>query len=111
MKKMNKDATSRLSKMEKENESFEIMMKELHENNKAKAQAMEQYEQRLTQISSNTANTSNKVDSIESKMDRSNMVMKQFIGVMAEVLGPNGGLGGNASNKQNLRNLANFLGK
>ena len=109
MKKMNKDATSRLSKMEKENESFEIMMKELHENNKAKAQAMEQYEQRLTQISSNTANTSNKVDSIESKMDRSNMVMKQFIGVMAEVLGPNGGLGGNASNEQNLRNLANFL--
>ena len=28
---------------------------------------------------------------------------------MAEVLGPNGGLGGNASNEQNLRNLANFL--
>ena len=109
MKQANNKASTRMEKMEKATECFDIMIRELHESNKTKTDAMEQYEVRLDQIGTTTVKTATKVDRIESKMDKSNAVMRQFIGVMAEVMGPNGGLGGNEGNQQNLRNLVNFL--
>ena len=98
-----------MEKIEKATECFDIMIRELHESNKTKTDAMEQYEVRLDQIGTTTVKTATKVDRIESKMDKSNAVMRQFIEVMADVMGPNGGLGGNEGNQQNLRNLVNFL--
>ena len=109
LKSANKEAVERFKRIEKDGESFEIMVREVHNSGKNRDAAMKQYEQRLNQISSNVATTAYKMDSIDVKVDKTNKVMQQFIGVMANAMGPDGNNGDNKANQQQLRDLANFL--
>ena len=103
--------------MEEASKGYDFMLRELHENNKAKALEMTQYEKRLEQISMNTENTATKVDTLSKdtantavKVDKLSLAMKTFIKVMADVVGPNANVGSNAISRQtNLRELVTFL--
>ena len=117
MKTLNKESTNRMIRMEEASKGYDFMLRELHENNKAKALEMTQYEKRLEQISMNTENTATKVDTLSKdtantavKVDKLSLAMKTFIKVMADVVGPNANVGSNAISRQtNLRELVTFL--
>ena len=117
MKTLNKESTNRMIRMEEASKGYDFMLRELHENNKAKALEMTQYEKRLEQISMNTENTSTKVDTLSKdtantavKVDKLSLAMKTFIKVMTDVVGPNTNVGSNAISRQNnLRELVTFL--
>ena len=103
MTNLNREANERISRIETSLINYEKMILELHNNNKAKADEMAKYEQRLTQIGTCTSNTANKVDKLS-------MAMKSFINVMADVIGPNQTLNHETSERQDhLRQLVSFL--
>ena len=103
MRALNQESTLRVSRIEESTKSYEKMLVELHNNNKAKAEEMANYEKRFAQIGKNTAHTANKVDKLST-------AMKAFINVMADVFGPNNSnIKGSAERQEHLKELATFL--
>ena len=94
MKKLNDQASARVSKIEEKTKGYEAMLMELHNNNKMKAAEMLQYEKRLQQITNNTTQT-------VCKVDRIGEALKRFIEVKMD--------SDTDVNKKNLQNIVEYL--
>ena len=103
MKTLNQAANERMKRIEDSSQTFEKMILELHNNNKAKSEEMAQYERRLTQIGDNTSSRATKVDKLS-------LAMKSFINVMTDFMGPkNSKVYGSQERQEHLLQLASYL--
>ena len=117
MRKLNQDSAERMSRMERQSGVYDDMFSEVLANNKAKADEMLHYEQRLNRINDNTqqtaemsAQTAQATVATMAKVDRLSNTMKQFMGVMVNALGHQGVMmTGDDANQTNLQNLVNSL--
>ena len=103
MRQLNEQSVLRMQRIESKTNDYDALIRELHANNRAKADEMMQYEKRLQQISNNTTETVCKVDKL-------NVTMKKFIEVMVNILGPKQQpTQGCEDERQGLMELVNFL--
>ena len=117
MRKLNQDSAEQMSRMERQSGVYDDMFSEVLANNKAKADEMLHYEQRLHRINDNTqqtaemsAQTAQATVATMAKVDRLSNTMKQFMGVMVNALGHQGVMmTGDDANQTNLQNLVNSL--